>query len=96
MTTEEKDLFGAPLVEPQKKRPGRKRSAPYSAMRGTYGACTVKGAKCGNCANLAYNEMRSGKRFYKCGLVKPTNGPGTDVRLKWSACQFWEKIEMDN
>lgn len=30
------------------------------------------------------------KRYWKCGLVKATGGPGTDIRLKWAACSRWE------
>jgi len=29
-------------------------------------------------------------RPWKCGLVKATGGPGTDIRLKWAACSRWE------
>jgi len=30
------------------------------------------------------------KRYWKCALVKPTRGAGTDIRLKWAACSRWE------
>lgn len=31
------------------------------------------------------------KRYWKCDLVKPTSGAGTDIRLKWAACSRWER-----
>lgn len=89
------DLFGQPVMPADLKPRGRKRMSPYSAMAGTFGACTLEGATCKTCAHLAYNEMRSGKRFYKCGLVKMTSGPGTDIRLSWKACQFYEQEKED-
>lgn len=33
------------------------------------------------------------KTYWKCGLVKATGGPGTDIRLKWAACSRWVKKE---
>ena len=34
-----------------------------------------------------------GKVYNKCGLVKPTHGPGTDILCKSPACYCWKKIE---
>lgn len=46
------------------------------------------GESCRTCACLkatGYNR----KTYYKCALVKPTGGPGTDIRLKSPACSQW-------
>jgi hypothetical protein len=45
------------------------------------------GETCGTCVNcFAVGRNRT---YYKCRLVAVTNGPGTDVRLKWPACINW-------
>jgi hypothetical protein len=49
-----------------------------------------KGETCGSCAHLDGNG-RSRRRFYKCGLVKWTNGPATDIRKRDPACSRWER-----
>lgn len=46
------------------------------------------GETCGSCKNAYCFEYA--KRYWKCRLVKPTGGPGTDIRLKWAACARWE------
>lgn len=46
---------------------------------------------CGDCKHLLAKETRSGKRFFKCSMVRgDSNGPATDVRKKWPACERWE------
>jgi hypothetical protein len=40
---------------------------------------------CGHCIGIRGNT----KNYYKCGLLKPTSGEGTDIRLKTAACQHW-------
>jgi hypothetical protein len=49
------------------------------------------GETCGSCAQLITKEMRSGVRHFKCALVGDTNGPGTDARKSWPACERWER-----
>lgn len=46
------------------------------------------GESCGTCANL---ERHGGgnRSYFKCGLVANTSGPGTDIRMKWPACNLW-------
>lgn len=43
---------------------------------------------CGSCGHLVEVDWRS-KRFFKCYLVTPTHGPGTDLRKWWPACRLW-------
>lgn len=33
-----------------------------------------------------------GKTYYKCGLMQKywTHGSGSDIKLKWAACESWE------
>lgn len=59
--------------------------------RGTPGRGPA-GESCGSCAHCQGTWSGSGKRFNKCDLVKPTSGPGTDIRRKSPACQFWAAI----
>lgn len=40
--------------------------------------------------------VKLGKTYHKCGLVKATCGPGTDIRLKWTACSRWQKKEASS
>ena len=48
------------------------------------------GETCGSCANAS--GVRHGSRtYYKCDLVKPTRGGGTDIRLKDPACSRFVK-----
>lgn len=44
---------------------------------------------CGSCANC-YTKHFHGKTYVKCALLGNTNGPGTDIRRKWPACERWE------
>lgn len=46
------------------------------------------GETCGSCGHCMYTKPNM-RRYYKCGLLKPTTGAGTDIRLKTEACQFW-------
>lgn len=48
------------------------------------------GESCGTCGHCYYIRRRNPRRYYKCNLLKPTSGPGTDIRLKTPACQYWE------
>jgi hypothetical protein len=44
------------------------------------------GRQCKDCRLLLRKILRSGRTFFKCGLVGDTNGPGTDFRAGWDAC----------
>lgn len=46
------------------------------------------GETCGTCKNLIVREFSN--RYFKCGLVNYTGGPGTDIRKKSPACKHWE------
>lgn len=46
------------------------------------------GETCGSCGHCWRVGWRS-KAFFKCGLVDPTHGPGTDIRKWWPACDRW-------
>ena len=82
----------APAMTPKERKkrlPTAKRG--HIAIPGTGPA----GETCGSCQHLAANDMRSGRRFYKCGLnrAKWTGGPGSDIRMKDAACAKWEKAD---
>lgn len=45
---------------------------------------------CGSCAHCT--PKRGNTRAYiKCALARDTNGPATDIRRKWPACEFWKE-----
>jgi len=48
-----------------------------------------EGQTCGTCANVVCKSYS--RNYYKCGLVKTTGGPATDIRLSSPACELWKK-----
>ncbi len=80
------DVEVNPRTSPMK---GRLAQHNISRLRLSWGP-GPEGEKCKTCLHLGFNEMRSGKRFYKCKLGANTGGPATDVKLKWNACGRWE------
>lgn len=87
-----KDLFGkeitvdeARVIEGSGRRKHRTTAKGYAAPPGTGPASET----CRTC-NRSY-QLNGGRRnFWKCELVKPTHGPGTDIRLKAPACKWWQ------
>lgn len=43
---------------------------------------------CGSCGH-SKSVRPHDKRYWKCGLMPDTSGPGSDIRLKWPACTKW-------
>ena len=77
------DLFGEPVPHPHRMVAGG-----YAYRPGTGPA----GERCGTCACCYLAARRNPKaRHYKCALVTPTFGPGTDIVLKSPACWAWRK-----
>jgi hypothetical protein len=75
---------------------GRKRTLRNQALieGGVHPATRLAlrdGATCGSCAHLLTNGDRR-RRWFKCGLVPVTGGPGSDVRLSWPACTSWAAV----
>lgn len=86
------DLFGNP--DPPVKTPlelkrerQRKASKPkgYAAPPGS----GPPGETCGSCRH--HYKRQSAGVYHKCDLLKPTKGPGTDIRVRSPACSRWEK-----
>ena len=50
------------------------------------------GKHCRDCANLRKKDYHC-KAYYKCVLIGNSNGPGTDIRLKWPACYYFKQDE---
>lgn len=46
------------------------------------------GHTCGSCAHARRKVL--GKTYRKCALHH-TGGPATDIRLKWAACEHYER-----
>lgn len=94
-----------PLGPKDTRKPGEKFRAKQIAMfaRGIHPVTKMPllgadvqppgGARCGNCDHLRSHTLA--KTYYKCGAVKMTGGPATDVRLKWPACTAWERERDD-
>ena len=80
-------LFGwdQPLLPPAKRKSGQPKGNPSPIGSGPAGE---------TCRSCAHAYCRSfAKTSWKCGLVKATGGPGSDIRLKWAACSQWQKKE---
>lgn len=52
-----------------------------------------RGETCGTCAHLSPKETGARRTFYKCNKRGDTNGPATDCRKKWPACELWEAVK---
>lgn len=76
---EDRDLFGEPVKDPMRLHNG---AYPYRPGTGP------AGETCKGCAN-ATSRGHNGRTYWKCALVQPTHGPGTDIRLKTPACRAW-------
>ena len=50
-------------------------------------------AKCKKCKFLCYHQRS--KRYYKCRKRGVTKGEGTDHRVNWLACSFYEKVQCE-
>lgn len=75
----DRDLFGEPVRDPVRMNWG---AYPYKPGSGP------ASETCRTCDNCRATGYRS-RTYYKCALVVPTAGPGTDIRLKTPACRAW-------
>ena len=73
-----RDLFGDEIRKPVKHRVKGYASRPGSGPAGE---------TCRSCKHKTAHQYN--RTYWKCGLVKPTAGPGTDIRLKSPACAYW-------
>ena len=48
------------------------------------------GEFCKGCRHFVRNAQWS-KTYFKCGLIRATKGPGTDIRANLPSCSQWEK-----
>ena len=46
--------------------------------------------KCGEC-HFRFQVSNGRRSWWKCILISPTHGPGTDLRLKWPSCPFFQE-----
>lgn len=51
------------------------------------------GETCGSCRHKRSTGRATARRYWKCAVIEHhwTGGPGTDIRTRSPACQFWEK-----
>ncbi len=78
--TDQGDFFGG----------GKKLSRGYAGHPGT----GPDGETCGSCTHVRL-QSNTVRRYYKCGIGNITRGPGTDIRLKTAACEFWKSDTDD-
>lgn len=86
------------VKRPSKTKPGNGPSAAFKTHRRIENGFHPWGVKlreppgetCGSCAQSYRITIGSGAGYWKCRLKKATRGPGSDLRLKWPACFFWE------
>lgn len=90
------DLFGHLPPKPEKLSPDRARTQRnrLRIARGfhPFGLRLLEaadGRTCGDCAHLRRKETPSRRMHFKCALRGDTNGPGTDARKGWPACEKW-------
>jgi hypothetical protein len=79
-----RDLFGAAIAPAAKRKV--KRANGYAAPVGS----GPEGDTCGSCKHAWRKDTGTRKTFWKCALVRPTNGRGTDILKKSAACLRWE------
>lgn len=91
------DLFGQPLADDLPVSAGERKRKPtkpngYAARPGSGPA----GHTCGDCEHKQ-RVCGGSKVFSKCGLCERnwTHGPGSDIRVKSPACQFWVPVQKD-
>jgi hypothetical protein len=82
-------LFGPDIAAPAPSRPIPKdvQGLPrrIREMHHCYGSCP--GKKCGDCDH--FFSRRGG--YFKCRLTRWTMGPGSDWRVRWSACGLFTR-----
>jgi hypothetical protein len=89
------DLFGNLIIEaPPVKRSitGKKRTNTKAKGYADRPGTGPQGETCKSCHHVYPNEMRSGRVFWKCSLMKHcwTGGRGSDVLVNSPACKRWE------
>lgn len=50
------------------------------------------GETCRSCKHIRRTEGFA-RTYVKCALVKPSRGPGTDIRVRTPACARWERAD---
>lgn len=48
------------------------------------------GKKCGDCASAEGHGLNM-KKWYKCARMVNSGGPGTDLLVRWPACELFEE-----
>jgi hypothetical protein len=85
-----KDLFGEEIREPVLTSAGKVKRKPTLAHG--YAAPPGMGPENETCGTCAHSHSPGGhaKNYWKCALVRHTNGPATDIRLRSPACRLWK------
>lgn len=89
--SEQLDLFDVGPRDRQQTVPIQRTCTPWPIGSGP------AGESCGSCRHAVPTHSGSGKRFYKCALVRAywTRGDGSDIKLRWSACRSWQAKPSD-
>lgn len=62
---------------------------PENPCISLYGPGPV-GAKCKTCSHLYWRRLAN--TYFKCDLRANTNGPASDHRVNWPACEKYQKV----
>lgn len=82
---EQYDLFGeAYPVKENKAKPGRKR---FKTMQELYG--DNPNHQCKECKHLI--KLQYSKHYYKCSIWRVSHSTATDIRVRQTACNMFEK-----
>ncbi len=81
---EQLDMFGKPPA-PLRKTTRARRGHAWPSGSGP------PGETCGGCASFV--RKHRARTYFKCGLVKATNGYATDIRARDPACLKWTSTE---
>jgi len=95
MDNPQTDLFGDTITLDKalgvKERKTADRRIGYLATPSPIGSAQTD-ETCKTCQH-SYKRAGGTKSYWKCGLMKPSHGKGTDIRLRWAACSRWEAKE---
>lgn len=82
------DLLGDTIVEHVSE--ARRKPTKPNGYAGTPGR-GPDGETCRSCDHKRSTGSSTARAYWKCGLMHAhwTGGPGTDIRMRSPACQFW-------
>ncbi|MGY6257262.1 hypothetical protein ACXIVK_27775 [Paraburkholderia caledonica] len=89
-TVEYVDLLGDTIIE--RVSEARRKPTTPNGYAGSPGRGPA-GETCRSCQHKRSTGSSTARTYWKCGLMQAhwTGGPGTDIRMRSPACQFWAR-----